>query len=478
MHEKERSSFLPRGAGARRRLLPLFFLACVAGLAAEAPAAGPEGFLAFGLRHVPLGEARLALDEQGNLVVSGLGKSAEDGLAIELGEADRWYADWLDLDPADRLPDGSSLTLSFEGRVDGAPDRPLGSLIVEDIGDTLEISADFAPLGATTYTIEVRNGGEHGTLVYREEGHRGPVAQRIQWPFSGHVGSLPGGGIAVDFDWRGFKDKHSVTIVGGPTVVGDYLCIAPEDATARAGTASRAILRTREIPSLTLIGESLGAFGLSHYALGEVELTAERDRLTVHNPSGRGGVETEIEDGAGWDARWAQINGRTLPEGASLGTAATGTVDGVPGSPIGSTRAVVREGTVELHTSFAPLGARTLRYDFLRHGKLVESLSGQRGDAALRLANGGRMSFTRDAHYSIIGTGEPCSSPGYPCLFAGYTFGAGGAAALAIAARFDEIRVYPEDVTVKAVTALESVRLELVGIPELQLVEESVQPLP
>ncbi|HYH47244.1 MAG TPA: hypothetical protein VEG34_16305, partial [Thermoanaerobaculia bacterium] len=219
-----------------------------------------DGVLAFGLRHVPLGDARLAADRNGNLRVSRLGSSGEDGVAVELGAAQGWDADWLDLNPAGTAPDGASLSLTFVGRVDGAPRQEMAVLRAEDIGETMEISVDFSALGASSTVIEVRDGGPEGRLVAHVEGGTGPVAQRIQFPFYGHIGPLPGGGISIDFGWRGFKNKISIT--GGPTVEGDYFCIMPADVTARAGALSRIELRTSGIPELTLTGESLTAFGL------------------------------------------------------------------------------------------------------------------------------------------------------------------------------------------------------------------------
>ena len=463
------------GAGRLRAGLLLLALASLAAPAAAKQPAQEGGVLAFGLRHTPLGAARLAGDGQGNLVVSGLGAGGEDGVAVDLGTAEAWDADWLDLDPRGTVPDGASLTLSFEGRVDGAPGRPIAALRVEDIGEVLEISVDFSALGATSSVIEVRDGGPEGLVVAHVDGGTGPIVRGILWPFYGHIGALPGGGIAIDFGWRGFKKK--MAIVGGPTVEGDYLCVMPADAAARAGALSRVEIRTSDIPELTLTGESLTLFGLRHRAAEGTTLDAAKGGLSLlPDASGEMAVEVDVHGRGGWDAVWSRVKEKDLPDGAALRTVASGTVDGVAGRVIGSTWLGKVGDRIELETSFAPLGAKSLRYDFLHDGQVVDTETGQ--SPGQRLALNGKPTITRDAHYSIIGTGEPCFTPGYPCLFAGYTFGNIGFLSTARGIRFDEIRVYPEGVEVRAVTALDRIRLGTAGFPGLTLVDEGAPALP
>lgn len=302
-----------RAVGAAAGVL-LLAAAAVGALPATVKRPRADGILAFGLRHIPLGNARLTAERNGNLRVSRLGASGEDGVAVELGGAQGWDADWLALDPAGTVPDGASLSLTFLGRVDGAPRQEVAVLSVEDIGETLEMSVDFSALGAGTTVIEVRDGGPEGRVVAHVEGGNGPVAQRIQFPFYGHIGPLPGGGIAIDFGWRGFKNKISIT--GGPTVEGDYLCIMPADATARVGALSRVELRTSGIPELTLIGESLTVFGLRHRAAGDTALEARPGRLSlVAGTSGDAAVEVDVHGRAGWDAAWTGSSPRIWPTG-------------------------------------------------------------------------------------------------------------------------------------------------------------------
>ncbi|MEA2605130.1 MAG: hypothetical protein QOF89_6122 [Acidobacteriota bacterium] len=220
-------------------------------------------------------------------------------------------------------------------------------------------------------------------------------------------------------------------------------------------------------------GGSALAFGLQHTALGQAELKTSGHRLTIGNlgSSGEDGVAIDLGEAGGWDGHWAEIDTRGLPVGAFLRTSLTATVDGKAGSPVASTEVRNANGQVVLRTDFSRIGS-TLRFDFFRLGKLVDTWTGQPGDTAL-IVNGG---MTRDAHYSMIGTGEPCSTPGYPCLFAGYTFGGGSSAALIVGVKtpVDEIRVYPEEARVKQVGGRAQVAIRLAGIRQLTLTDEAL----
>ncbi|MFL6258828.1 MAG: hypothetical protein ACJ76Y_03850 [Thermoanaerobaculia bacterium] len=215
------------------------------------------------------------------------------------------------------------------------------------------------------------------------------------------------------------------------------------------------------------------AFGLPHTALGQAELKTPGHRLTVGNLGGSGedGVAIDLGEAGGWDGYWEEIDASRLPFGAFLRTSLTATVDGKAGAPVAATEVRNGNGQVELRTDFSAIGS-TLRFDFFLQGTLVDTWTGQPGDTALLVSGG----FSRDAHYSIIGTGEPCSTPGYPCLFAGYTFGGGASAARVVGVKsaVDEIRVYPEGARVKQVGGPMRVAIRLAGIRQLALTDEAL----
>lgn len=221
-------------------------------------------------------------------------------------------------------------------------------------------------------------------------------------------------------------------------------------------------------------GVSALAFGLPHAALGQAELKTTGHRLNVGNLGGSGedGVAIDLGEAGGWEGHWEEIDTRRLPVGAFLRTSLTATVDGRAGAPVAATEVRNGNGQVELRTDFSAIGS-TLRFDFFLDGQLVDTWTGQPGDTAAIVSGGG---MTRDAHYSIIGTGEPCSTPGYPCLFAGYTFGGGASAArvAGVKSPVDEIRVYPEGAHVKQVGGPVRVAIRLAGIRQLSLTDEAL----
>jgi hypothetical protein len=50
----------------------------------------PAAVIAHGLAYMPLGQTQLAVDAKGELLVSNLGSSGQDGFRVELGAAEGW----------------------------------------------------------------------------------------------------------------------------------------------------------------------------------------------------------------------------------------------------------------------------------------------------------------------------------------------------------------------------------------------------
>lgn len=111
--------------------------------------------VASGLFHTPLGQANLSLDMAGDLVVSNIGASGQDGVTIQIGESDGLD---FSISPA-QPPDGAVLTISKIGQLNGVPDQPLSTLTTTVVGAESVLEPDFAPLGASTYTVVALNQG-------------------------------------------------------------------------------------------------------------------------------------------------------------------------------------------------------------------------------------------------------------------------------------------------------------------------------
>jgi hypothetical protein len=220
------------------------------------------------------------------------------------------------------------------------------------------------------------------------------------------------------------------------------------------------------------------SFGLPIDLLGQAKLIQAPSGFVLSGigSNGEDGLRVDVGGAGGWDAEWLDIDKTTLPEGAFLKTTLTGEVDGIPNAPIGSMRVVKLADTVELHTSFAQLGATTLRYDFFHAGQLIDTLTGQPGDQPLTMITG-RSNVTRDVHYTTLGSGTPCTTPGYPCIGAGYTFNTFDSGVLRVNGRdilVDDIRAYPENPTVSVVKGNLNVGLTLSNIPNLTITSQAV----
>lgn len=90
-----------------------------------------------------------------NLIVSNIGSSGEDGVRIELGEAE--YAVVLEF--VDLSPPGSALDITGQGTVGGTPGQNLGNFGFRNNNGQLRAFADFTVLGTPTVRVDVLNGG-------------------------------------------------------------------------------------------------------------------------------------------------------------------------------------------------------------------------------------------------------------------------------------------------------------------------------
>lgn len=95
----------------------------------------------------------------GQLVVGNLGSSGGDGVAIDLGEAIGFDAEWLPID-LDSVPVGATLTQEIAGELDGQPDRTIVTLESVRTGEGVELRTDFSALGTSTHTVAGYRGGE------------------------------------------------------------------------------------------------------------------------------------------------------------------------------------------------------------------------------------------------------------------------------------------------------------------------------
>lgn len=124
--------------------------------------ASADEVVIFGRTHTSIGAATLAVVEE-KLVVSNMGPSGEDGVAIDvagelLGQALEFEFD----DPGD-LPAEAFLDFASQGTVDGMEDQPVGSLRGEHSEVTMDLNG-LTPSSVTAYYFA------SGDLIGTEEG--------------------------------------------------------------------------------------------------------------------------------------------------------------------------------------------------------------------------------------------------------------------------------------------------------------------
>ena len=304
-----------------------------------------------GLQHCALGNATLNVTSN-KLIVGNLGSSGQDGVRIALGNGVGWNAQLEPLDPDGTLPVDASIQVQAIGTAGVITNGLLASVQLTKTGSTnTAITADFSPLGASTFTLRAYTNGNclAGELTGLTNGSQISAMSCPGW-------------LKDAWDWVKVNVptihvfKRSDTSGGfGPIFVFDppqaLLTFTPEGG-AEVGSVTAAQILASQIPSITITNENL--------TVAEVW-------------SGTANGNWDIGTTANW---------------TSAGSAATYT-DGdevmFDDSAIGST-------TVNLTTALSPAGVTVnnsaLSYTFTGAGKLSDSVwLTKNGSGVLTIAN-------------------------------------------------------------------------------------------
>jgi hypothetical protein len=213
---------------ARTTGAPIAFLTRVKLTGIETPGAG-EGSFAIkdegvkvhdGFAHAS-GDALFDSDGIGGVRVMNLGVSGADGVTIE-GDTPDGQVSVFGFTPVEiHAPPAAWMDLSATGVVDGAPPAMIGVVRVTWPGDGVDLTPDFSPLGASSWSATVLN---DGVVVAELAGMMGRVScpltartfawQQLEGPFRFSVRT---------------RDGIARTFAFGPaTYVGDELQIEPE----------------------------------------------------------------------------------------------------------------------------------------------------------------------------------------------------------------------------------------------------------
>lgn len=261
---------------------------------------GPVDFQ--GLTNSPLGNAVLNIDDSGNLVVSNIGATGNDGVRVEnpnFGSRTA-HEDWEelgiiatnDIDPLGSLGDGSRMNMSSSALTVA---RGLVQVSVELLknGGFIEVRPDFSAVGSSRFTYEVLNGS---IVVARVTGQNSPAT---------------GGTPVLSSDWptrQAFSEFQwsaavSITLPGLASVTGNELRIFPEAPSQAIADVAFFELTATSIPSITITQESFlgeprrsiptlwqsGAVALALLLLGSAAYALRRRRSTGGAGPGLGG---------------------------------------------------------------------------------------------------------------------------------------------------------------------------------------------
>jgi hypothetical protein len=127
------------------------------------------GLSVFGFEHAPLGSAGINIYGSGNLVVTNIGSSGNDGVEVATQQGEGHCYAVSDPDPNGTLPLGARITTSYLGSVMGSANQSIAEIVEEKDTTGWVIHVDFPGLGSPTYTIEAYF-GEARVGVYQGNG--------------------------------------------------------------------------------------------------------------------------------------------------------------------------------------------------------------------------------------------------------------------------------------------------------------------
>jgi hypothetical protein len=209
--------------------------------------------------YTALGEATVTCDlDDSTITVSDIGSSGDNGIALDCGGAPSIHPAWQSFDPEGTLPAGAFLTVTAIGDVDSTSDRIISIGQAEKLpSGWWQISVDHSSIGATSHTIMVYR---NNLLVATVTGQTGSAVavtslDPTDWETDDKGQTTPTWNYLVPAEIT----ILSVRARGPLTVVGDRLCIIPENATADIQALSYTNITAANIGSITITGIAFGS---------------------------------------------------------------------------------------------------------------------------------------------------------------------------------------------------------------------------
>lgn len=440
-------------------------------------AAGPQGGISIdnlsqigtsfaGVAHRALGEARLSRDAAGNLVVSNLGLSGDDGVAIDVGKSGGWDGYFA---PVNLPNTGSAQEISFIGSRPGSPSQVGAVIRTENIGGgQKEIEIGFRRNSTASLDAYL-----NGNLVYHKENIQAVAAQDSKFlPFLGWVVAiyvLDHTDAHLDYSqkdgWSGgvsWNHPTSVKVSGGPQILTDLIKVTPR-LDPGFDVLERVEIRGQGLPSFTVVKERVVLNHVPYGVLGNATFTPAADKLTVGNigSTGTEGVTVDLGKAGPVDFSLEPIDpAGDAPAGSFLEISTVGSIAGVPGRTLGRLRTTKTSNAFATTADFSAFNAPTHRVQVFREGALVADLHNQA--ASLPIFS----SRWWDKWYRRHCWPLPCEEPWFPF---DTTFQVDGNSYVG-----DRLLISPEVSSPPAIDHQSSATFRASGIPQLTLANATV----
>jgi hypothetical protein len=361
-----------------------------------------------GLLHSPLGNAMVQIDSTGNLLVSGIGSSGNDGVQIATGGSGGGTTLNLGVFNPAVVPAGASLGVAMIGRSDGM----LQQINLQSTADGGAIFADCTGLGAPTVSVALYS---NDTLVAVASGIP-PTTALATFTTAGtpHGAGLPmilnpcilnpeacyGN---VDFtlsipDPTG-PNGTIITIPGNGPMFCTRMQISP-------GYPVPYFVPTYQVKATTITGvdfsslyiEHEGFFpcSLEHNVIGQAHYDfSTPGALTIDNlgPDGNDGVDVELRNANTYGLDMVALNPQPLPPGQSptlLAMRSTGQLAGGAGEQaLGTLQFLNQETNVGLSADLLPVGSASVHVELWQGCSLVSSYDVPSGGLVLTSDQGG-----------------------------------------------------------------------------------------
>jgi hypothetical protein len=316
-----------------------------------------------GLTNTSLGNAA-ATAKTNKIVVSNLGSSGQDGLAIQLPDGPGGViVHYEPVDASNSLPVGAYLQEQVVGTSGGITNGVLGTVTsTKAATGSYILTADFSPIGAQTCTVQAYL---RGVLVGQMNNL--PVSA----PLGGEASFISDWDIEITccpFTWRITHSwggsPTSFAFSGGPVVTCDELSITPNNVSFDSPPASLQ-LTASQVPGLTIDAEnaSLVYQGVTNTSLGGASIALATNKTNVIvisglGSSGQDGLAFTLPNSSSWGAEWQDPDAAgTLPVSASEQIQVVGTAGTVLNGVLGTvTTTKTGAGAYSTAVDFSPMG--------------------------------------------------------------------------------------------------------------------------